>query len=271
MSKPEIMHRLLKPLGAPAPKAPLVAFIHGFMGAPGDWKPVADALAGQFDLAGITLPGHAGVPHAGEDFEATATEIAHEIGVMAAGRPAIVVGYSMGGRFALYLGLRHPERFKGLFIESATPGIADEHAREARRQHDDAHARNLDAVESQGEFEAYLAAWYAAPPFDDLDESQRATLIAHRLKNTPSELSKAIRAFSVGRQPDLWQDLPNLSIPMLVVCGEKDHKYCRIAEEMTACSPRIAMQTILDCGHNVHLEQPDAYTKVLRGFLDGVL
>jgi pimeloyl-ACP methyl ester carboxylesterase len=52
-----------------------------------------------------------------------------------------VVGYSMGGRLALYLALRHPDRCAGLFLESASPGLEDAGERAARRRADEEKAR----------------------------------------------------------------------------------------------------------------------------------
>ena len=36
---------------------------------------------------------------------------------------AHLLGYSMGGRLALFMALRYPERFKSLILESASPGF----------------------------------------------------------------------------------------------------------------------------------------------------
>lgn len=248
-----------------------VVFIHGFMGAPADWAEIADGL-GQPSI-GIALPGHVHAPIAppGADFPAVAEALLATLDAAPLAPRPVLVGYSMGGRLALYLALRAPERFSAALIESATPGLADPHARESRATHDDALATEMDALATPETFRDFLEGWYARPPFETLADADRAALVHKRLANAPQGLAAAIRALSVGRQPNLWPELPALQIPALVICGERDLKYRQIAEEMAATSPRIATQVMAGCGHNVHFEHPDAYTKVLQGFIDGVL
>src|SRR4029453_9306410 len=51
---------------------------------------------------------------------------------------AVLAGYSMGGRLALALALRRPERVRSLVLVSASPGLADAEERAARRAADEA-------------------------------------------------------------------------------------------------------------------------------------
>ena len=56
----------------------------------------------------------------------------------ASGRdPAVWLGYSMGGRFALNVALRHPGQVRRLVLVSATAGIDDPEERAARRRADE--------------------------------------------------------------------------------------------------------------------------------------
>lgn len=263
--------------GLPRPDTPDLVFLHGFMGGPTDWDAVAAPLEERFASIALALPGHVeGGAVDAADFEAAAAQVLARLEACLAGRPGppekrpVLVGYSLGGRVALYLALRHPGRFSAVVIESASPGISDAHARAARGDHDVALAGQLGACVTKEALRAFLDDWYARPPFDSLSPTQREVLAKRRLDNDPGRLAQALRAFSIGAQPDLWEDLPGLQLPTLVICGENDHKYRQIAEDMAAKSPWIAVQVMADCGHNVHFEQPAAYTTVLRGFLEGV-
>lgn len=272
MAEPNPVNRhLICPLSPPQPEFPLVVFLHGFLGTANDWKKVADGLGRKYEMVGLSLPGHGGSLGPENGFEESAALFAEEIRRVALGRRAVLVGYSMGGRFALYLLLRWPQLFAGGVVESAAPGLVDAHARESRAAHDAALADQLAACVGEEDFEIFLRGWYASGVFDSLNAAQRENLVRKRLDNEPAALAKAMRLYSVGLQPNLWVELAGLVVPTLVICGEKDHKYCRIAEEMASASPRVAVQVVGNCGHNVHFEQPEAYTKVLRGFLDGVL
>ena len=261
---------VVKLAGGPSARVGVV-FLHGFMGAAEDWRGVAERLDGFAHVVGVTY----GADDGDDDFSASAERLYADLAREwpGAGFPdkVVLAGYSMGGRIATYLALRQPERFAGVLVESATPGIADAEARSARYRHDRALARELRALENETAFRQFLEGWYSRPPFETLNADQRASLIEKRLAQAPEQLAMDLTAFSVGTQPDLWPELDSLRIPMLVVCGELDHKYRRIAEDMAARTDRIAMQDIAGAGHNVHFEQPGAYTTVLRGFLDSVL
>lgn len=252
------------------PRKP-VALLHGFMGHPRDWQPLIAALPGSIAAHALAIPGHAGrasLPPEATFYSACAALLPEMERVGSGAAPALL-GYSMGGRVALYLALQHPDCCSALVLESATPGLRDADARAARVEHDAALARELRACTDSAAFRAFLENWYSQPPFDSLDAEQRACLVEARLDNDPAALADALGAYSVGRQPDLWPLLPTLQCPTLVICGENDHKFRRTAEEMAAVSPQIAVYVMANCGHNVHLEQPAAYTIVLRGFLEG--
>lgn len=122
---------------------PLV-LLHGFTGSHRSWDAVVPALASIGRCVAVDLPGH------GEsDFEADAgaysmesasTALASSLDALRVG-PATLIGYSMGGRLALYFALTRPERVRRLVLESASPGLATEAEREARRRSDEALAR----------------------------------------------------------------------------------------------------------------------------------
>ena len=173
----------------------------------------------------------------------------------------------MGGRLALYLALRHPERCAALFLESTSPGLETEPEREARRETDEKRALRLET----GDFESFLEDWYRQPLFASLarDEALLRRTIEARRRNDPAELAKSLRGIGTGSQPSLWGELVGLEVPVLAVTGELDEKYAEIARLMESLAPRIRIATIPDAGHNPHAENPKAYTRSLKDFLDG--
>lgn len=178
---------------------------------------------------------------------------------------AVVAGYSMGGRLALYLALRYPERCTGLFLESASPGLESAEDRANRRASDEELASRLKSED----FEVFLEDWYRQPLFNSLarDEDLLQHTIETRRRNDPVELAKSLRGMGTGSQPSLWVELSGLQAPALAVAGDLDEKYAGIARRMAEASPIIDCAIVPEVGHNVHVEAPERCVKALRGFV----
>lgn len=187
--------------------------------------------------------------------------ILDELGVE---RP-LVAGYSMGGRLALYLALRYPERCAGLFLESASPGLESEEEQNVRRAADEEKAKRLES----GDFEGFLRAWYRQPLFASLAHNDRllGKTIAARRRNDPVELARSLRGMGTGNQPSLWVELEDLAVPAEAVAGELDGRYAEISSRMASINPRIGSELVQGAGHNVHEEAPAEYVALLERFV----
>ncbi len=246
---------------------PPVLFLHGFMGAVSDWIEVTDALRRTFFCIAADLPGHG--QSAGMDEEAStmagASRALVDLLDALALPQANVVGYSMGGRLALYFALHHPARCRKLVLESASPGLATEVERRARREVDEARAVRLET----DDFGAFLDDWYAQPLFKTLAQHEGLTerMKAARGRNDPHELARVLRGLGTGQQPSLWERLADLPVSTLAVAGALDGKYVEVAERMAVRSPRLRTVVVPNAGHNVHAEQPATFVNILKAFL----
>lgn len=249
---------------------PTVLFVHGFMGSAADWEYVTNALGENHRCLAVDLPGHGGsVGLTPETYtvEGATQALLDLLDELEIESPALA-GYSMGGRLALYLALRHPRRCAGLFLESASPGIESTAEREARRRSDEEKAERLES----NDFEGFVRAWYRQPLFATLarDEERLHKTIEARLRNDPAELARSLRGMGTGYQPSLWGELASLEAPALAVAGELDEKYARIARLMASASPRMRTAVVSGAGHNVRLEAPEEYLASLGRFLESV-
>ena len=237
------------------------------MGSSSDWRHVAATLAPDHLCVAPDLPGHGvscGLSCGSYSFEGAARATLGVLDRLGVGR-ATVVGYSMGGRLALYLALRHPRRCSGLFLESASPGLEDATERAARRRADEEKARRLET----DDFETFLRDWYAQPLFASLarrDGLVEETIEARR-GNDPAELARALRGMGTGAQPPLWGELPGLAVPTLALAGELDEKFVAVSRRMAAASPNVRAAVVPGAGHNVRAEAPETYLDALRGYL----
>jgi 2-succinyl-6-hydroxy-2,4-cyclohexadiene-1-carboxylate synthase len=216
-------------------------FVHGFTQTSSSWEPVARLLAGR--TRSLSVPVAA-------DFTATAA-------ALDAGR-ATYVGYSMGGRLCLQLALDRPAMVARLVLVSASPGIADEAERVARRESD---ARLAQEIACDG-VDAFLERWLAQPLFASLPREQ-AGVDERRAGNTVETLQHQLTVLGQGSQPSNWARLPGLAMPVLLVAGERDMKYVDLAREMAAVIPRARVEVIAGAGHACHLERPDAVAHLL--------
>ena len=253
------------------PEQPPLLFLHGFMGCGADWLPLAEALADQFYCLMPDLPGHGrhlGLPlDRPLHFEDVVLSLEHFLDELALGQVSLV-GYSMGGRLALYTAVTLPERVKALALEGANPGLAEDQARRQRASLDDSYAELL---LSEG-VDRFLERWYNLELFSSLKE--RPALLeeikGRRRQNDPRWLAKVISELSPGRQPALWERLEKLSMPVLFMAGALDTKYTALALDLKTRLPQAEVALIPGAGHNTHLEQPELFVRQLRTFLGSI-
>src|SRR5215203_909268 len=238
------------------PRRERVVLVHGFTQTLTSWEPVAERLAGQYEVVRVALPGHGASGEVQVGFEEAA-------GLMGeAGGVGVYVGYSLGGRLCLRLALERSALVRGLVLIGASPGIADPGQREARRGADEALARR---IERDG-IEVFLDAWLAGPLFSSLP--LEAAGREERLANTAKGLASALRRLGTGVQESLWDRLGELRPPALLVAGERDPKFAGIAREMAAAvGPAARVAVVAGAGHAVHLERPAETAALVEGFV----
>lgn len=227
--------------------------MHGFTQTGRSWDRVAPGLAGH-DVVQPDLPGHGGNAEEPADLWGCADRLADECG------RATYVGYSMGGRVALHLALAHPSLVTGLVLLGATAGIDDGQERAARSAADDVLADRLEEVGTA----VFLAEWLAQPLFAGLPED------APGARSTDAAgLASSLRLAGTGAQEPLWDRLPVLGMPVLVLAGERDGKFRALADRLAAAiGANAEVAVVPGAGHAAHLERPEAFLDVVRRWLD---
>lgn len=250
-------------------EGPAVLLLHGFMGSKADWTTLIETLADAYRVIAVDLPGH-GESEAPEDvgrygMATVAEDLAALLGHLAVER-AHLLGYSMGGRLALFMALAQPERWQSLLLESASPGLETEAERAERRGQDEALASY---IEREG-VEAFVDRWERLPLFAtqlSLPESVKQEHREKRLRNRPEGLAGSLRGMGTGTQPSLWERLDQLALPTLLVVGELDEKFVAIGREMLQRMPRVLLTAVPQTGHTVHLERPDVFAALVQHWL----
>lgn len=233
------------------------------------WEPALPHLATKHTVVTVDLPGHgqAATSTNKNDYTMEATS-ADLVGLMASlGHSRFdLLGYSMGGRLALFTAVHYPEHIQRLVLESASPGLKTAEERNARVQADNALA---DRIEQDG-IEQFVDFWESISLWDSqqqLSDRSRNRLRQLRLTNHPTGLALSLREMGTGRQPSMWPHLAAFKNPTLLLTGELDMKFCNIAADMMNLLPTAAHQTIQGAGHTIHLEKPAIWVKSVTAFL----
>jgi 2-succinyl-6-hydroxy-2,4-cyclohexadiene-1-carboxylate synthase len=247
---------------------PAVLLLHGFTGSSVTWTPHLEAWR-EFTTVAVDLLGHGRsdcpadpdryrMEHGVEDLLA----LLDRLGI----QQTAVVGYSMGGRVALHLALRAPERLWALILESVSPGIEDAVERETRRKNDAALA---ETIERDG-IAAFVDRWQALPLFAtqaQLPSLVRKDLRRQRLNNNPQGLANSLHGLGAGMQESVLQHLKRLWMPVLLFVGALDAKYCELARQMAALLPNNRLVIVPQSGHAIHLEWPAVFANIVLLFL----
>jgi 2-succinyl-6-hydroxy-2,4-cyclohexadiene-1-carboxylate synthase len=177
-----------------------------------------------------------------------------------------LAGYSMGGRFALHLAARRPQRILSLLTIGAHAGLEAD-GREGRRLGDEALAERIE----KGGVEAFVTYWESLPMFAGIERrgpSFVAQVRADRLDNHAAGLACSLRGMGAGAMEPVWDDLAHVKFPCTFVAGQLDHGYVASARRLAATVAQSRVEIVPHAGHSVHQERPDALARVLLGHLE---
>lgn len=170
--------------------------------------------------------------------------------------PLHVVGFSMGGYVAMEM-LAHPQReIQGLALLDTSALVETAESRLVREK--TLHALENDFPKTVDN----LVKWNthaASPELMDRIRSMMLRVGAH----TAMQQTKAIRDRS-----DHHKTLQRLNIPVLVMCGEHDRVTPLIrSQELANLIPDAKLQVIPNAGHMLPMEQAQAVTHALQGWM----
>lgn len=241
--------------------APLV-ILHGLYGNHGNWSTHARHLAAHYAVYGFDARNHGQSPHADsmrlEEMAADVAETMDSLGIPT----AHVLGHSMGGKTAMLLALREPERVRSLIVVDIAPV---------------AYEKGVDPV---------LKALLSLDPAQLTSRTQADAQLAERIT------SKEVRDFllsNLQRSPEghfHWRiNLPVIRDyfdevtgwpeqakpyegPALFIRGEtSDYVLPEYYAAMRRQFPNGTLKTVANAGHWVHSEKPEALQRLVENFL----
>lgn len=238
--------------------------LHGFMGSHHDFDNIVQDLPGEvmcFDLLGFGA--HAQCVEDGKRFT-MASQIDDILTILnQVGWQTIhLLGYSMGGRLALGFAMAAPTYVTQLFLESSSAGLRLESERMQRRIADMKKSERIN-----NNFQEFVSTWEKLPLFatqNTLTIQQQEKVREQRLSQIPANMAHALIYMGTGVQENFWPRLTQVKLPTVLIVGELDSKFKKIADKMAAYLPDAQINMIESAGHNTHLEQPKAFIEVIK-------
>lgn len=249
---------------------PVLVFLHGFTGSGADFFPLLSSMEdASVDYMLIDLPGH-GKSDAPENKDVyvigNVVKVLHSLLLTVPKEKRVfLVGYSMGARITMQYLVEHPS-IKAILI-GGSPGLNSESERINRAESDSVWIHHLENPRCS--MDEFCIAWESQSiiaPQTKIAEPACSEVAARRRMNSCAGLANALSAWGTGVLPGLWDKLGGLG-ELLLIAGENDHKFTRIARQMRNVNNRFRISEIPEAGHSPHLEKPAETAKVITDYL----
>lgn len=246
--------------------APPILLVHGFTASKASFEANLIGLREYFTVITVELLGH-GDSDAPEDpalyrpDRATRRilQLLDHLGY----QRVLLCGHSLGGALALRLALDAPEWVAGLVVINSSSAAGNPEWREAARPRMEEMAARLRAEGST----AFMKSTRLYPAHSKrLDPLSKELLTRDFDRLKPEGLAGTAESLVID--VNAWERHPVLSVPMLLVVGEKDADFAPNADAfMERFPPDLARQVKLPlAGHAANIEQPREFEAAVVQF-----
>jgi pimeloyl-ACP methyl ester carboxylesterase len=245
-----------------AGEGPPLVLLHGGFGINSSmWRPQIDGLSDEFTVVAWDMPGAGRSSDPPEGFGASGytTCLAAFIEALGLERPH-VLGLSFGSVLALELYRRYPSIPRSLVLASAYAGWVGSLSPEMVEQRLQRALREADLPPEQWA-RGYVPGFFS--------ESVPPALIEEVVTMMSNPHPAGLRAMALAfGKADLRDVLPRITVPTLLLYGEKDVRSpLQVAEDLHTHIPGSQLVVMPGVGHASNLEAPDLFNAEVRRFL----
>ncbi len=236
-----------------------VIFTHGYAGTTRSWEGQVAAFSQKYRFITYDMRGH-GQTDAPESLAQYSQDILVEdmyqllrhLGI----QKAVICGLSLGGYLTIHFCNQHPDMTAAIILMDTGPGYR---APESSRKWNETRIDCANILETKGikgfmESEHSILDYYTTPDV--------------MVKHNPKGLANISR----GAMVNLWglDILPDIKVPALIICGDKDTDYLAGTDYMERKIPGARKVIVADAGHGVNIDQPQVFESTVLGFLDSL-
>lgn len=241
----------------------VLVLLHGFTGSSETWKVFVEKWQKDYRIITVDLPGHGQTTG---NAMLSMKEVCHHLQLLfnylTIGKCSLL-GYSMGGRTALSFAMWYPKYIEKIILESSSPGLRTEEERQERIAKD---CQLAERIHKNG-INHFVDFWENIPLFatqKKLSNDVQKQIRKERLQQSAEGLAASLISVGTGEQPSWWNALNSLTKPVSLIVGEADEKFVHINEQMNQKLPQVKFHLIPNAGHTVHVEQPEAFARIVR-------
>ena len=246
-------------------EGPDLIILHGLFGSGKNWRSFAKKLSKDFRISLVDLRNHGRSPDSEEmDYVVMLEDILLFLEQRTAGSVS-VLGHSMGGKTAMQLALRHPQKIQNLIVGDISPVVYT---------HGDGHRNYLQALSNiplthgltRTEIDKLLS--------KSIQESTIRSFLLTNLEIRAGQSSWKINLKALEKNLNELLDFPidPMMLPFdgntLFIAG-KNSNYIQTQHQpiLHRWFPNHRLVRLKNCGHWIHIQQPEALMKTLKYFL----
>lgn len=246
----------------PNPEGSPVILLHGLLGSSRNWLTVGRELAKEYDVYALDFRNHGDSPHTDSmDYEVLVNDVLAWMNTHSIAQ-AHFVGHSLGGKTAMALSCRHPQRVHRLVIADIAPKNNPAMLKEFEAMEN----LDLESLTSRSDAETQLQAQIPSLGMRRflLTNLERTAEGSFRWSVNLPALTRALATLALNP----LDSFEHFDGEALFIRGSKsDFVPDSIWKTTINYFPRAQLITLENAGHNVHVDARDAFVGAVQDFL----